>query len=512
MRKIAILFVALQVSVLSLFAADTPKECTLCVGATADLTAPPSAVIPLLLQITENDLATTPDRYAFSARSEQSHLDRRLFRRSGQGSAARCRDAHEADRRVGAPSWSVRRHRRDSERRRYHRGRLRHQTPRGDGARAQRRDKIVLPPTTIDDLNKLSETGALNYIDALIVSAPDVAKANAWIMDKEPSKKLYATVEPQSPNAFFDLARALADGATRAFTTRPAAEDVVALANFNSAFAGDWAFDATSSHPGSRRQRQSHRDAGADVRSRRRSPDDHRSARRRRLRRRSHRCRAIATRGRAGIDAAGDRQVTDVGAKGGHFLIGVQPVKHPFLLTLDHTEKPQITKEAISVQTSAASRSKRSSAITRRTRRIRSRFSRATSRATRRNLRFTLEGGEAIEATISGRLFLRSARRRRLGVAGLLPQRREVEVRTHPGAAADSAGESRRSFRSISTSRTNIAISWSVRRICNGYHTYEVRFEPPPNAPAGPFRCTAARCGSTARRGRASASRWSSST
>src|SRR5260370_41594070 len=53
-------------------------------------------------------------------------------------------------------------------------------------------------------------------------------------------------------------------------------------------------------------------------------------------------------------DAAGCRQVTDVGAKGGHFLIGGQPVKHPFLLTLDHTEKPPITKEASSVQTQPA--------------------------------------------------------------------------------------------------------------------------------------------------------------
>src|SRR5260370_14363267 len=59
MRKIAIFLVSLQVSVLSLLAADTPKECSLCVGATADLTAPPSAVIPLVLQINEIDLATT---------------------------------------------------------------------------------------------------------------------------------------------------------------------------------------------------------------------------------------------------------------------------------------------------------------------------------------------------------------------------------------------------------------------------------------------------------------------
>src|SRR5216110_1984314 len=60
MRKSAIFVLSLQVFVLSLFAAETPKECSLCVGATAELAAPPSAVIPLVLQIKEGDLATTP--------------------------------------------------------------------------------------------------------------------------------------------------------------------------------------------------------------------------------------------------------------------------------------------------------------------------------------------------------------------------------------------------------------------------------------------------------------------
>ena len=59
MRKIAIVVISLQFLVLSLLAADAPKECTLCVGATADLAAPPSAVIPLVLQIQQSDLATT---------------------------------------------------------------------------------------------------------------------------------------------------------------------------------------------------------------------------------------------------------------------------------------------------------------------------------------------------------------------------------------------------------------------------------------------------------------------
>ena len=41
------------------------------------------------------------------------------------------------------------------------------------------------------------------------------------------------------------------------------------------------------------------------------------------------------------IDAIGDRDVTDVGRKNGRFLIGMQAVKQPFVLTVDHAEKPR---------------------------------------------------------------------------------------------------------------------------------------------------------------------------
>src|SRR5690242_4121564 len=59
MRRIAITLVSLQICVLSVFAADAPKQCTLCVGAVADVAALPPTPIPLLLQIGEADLATS---------------------------------------------------------------------------------------------------------------------------------------------------------------------------------------------------------------------------------------------------------------------------------------------------------------------------------------------------------------------------------------------------------------------------------------------------------------------
>ena len=58
MKKVAFAAVALQISILSLFAASTPNECTLCVGAVADLQNAPPSPLPLLLQIREDDFAT----------------------------------------------------------------------------------------------------------------------------------------------------------------------------------------------------------------------------------------------------------------------------------------------------------------------------------------------------------------------------------------------------------------------------------------------------------------------
>ena len=58
MKKVAFVAVALQISILSLFAASTPNECTLCVGAVAILQNAPPSPLPLLLQIREDDFAT----------------------------------------------------------------------------------------------------------------------------------------------------------------------------------------------------------------------------------------------------------------------------------------------------------------------------------------------------------------------------------------------------------------------------------------------------------------------
>ena len=483
MRKTAIIFVSLQILVLSLFAAETPKECTLCVGATADLAAPPAAVIPLVLQIRESDLSTVPvDSFSPEQRSKLTitvayTVDRQkdplLDVEAHTKSIVEWARLHGPFEALGVVAEGV-----DGAVAGYAIKRL---AVSAQGLNVATR--IALPPMNVDDLNKLNETGALAYVDALIVVAPDIAKSVAWILEKEPSKKLYALVPAESPNAFYDLARALADGATRGYLAHASLDEVAALANFNRAFSGDWAFDSTA--------RTEVLDAkgngiempvltfvrGEDLRTIIIPRGDAASA-------------TIAslpsdrfTRPRR-VDAAGDRQLTDVGAKGGHFLIGVQPVKRPFLLTLDHTEKPQITKEAISVQTQ---RGITVEEIIRNHQAYRSFQESIQPRYIARDatkLRFTLEGGEAIEATIAGDFFFEphgaadwvwqdfyiNGVKWKYGRIPELPLIQPEKVAQLP----------------LDIHLTNEYRYQLVRETdLAGYHTYEVRFEPPPSAPAG---------------------------
>src|SRR5579884_18214 len=253
MRRLAIVLVSLQFCVLSLLAADAPKQCSLCVGAVADVAAPPPSTIPLLLQLREADLATTNvDAFTPEQRSKltvtiryelattdamndvESHTQKIIDWARQHGPFEAIGVAPETSD-IAVAGYAIKR-----------------LAVTAQGLNVATR--IVLPPGLDTSspsllsagLDKLFDTGAFTYIDALLVSAADVAKTSAWIAQKDPSKKLWAIVEPQSPNTFFDLARALADGATRAYVAHATAEDETALANFNQAFIGDWAFDSTA--------------------------------------------------------------------------------------------------------------------------------------------------------------------------------------------------------------------------------------------------------------------------
>jgi hypothetical protein len=321
------------------------------------------------------------------------------------------------------------------------------------------------------------------YIDVLLVGN-DVASVAKWIVEKDPAKKLWAVVTPQSPNVFFDLARALADGATRAFLAQtPDADMAASLAAFNRALIGDYAYDATAKiETLDAKGNKIDAPALAFVRG-----EDLRTI--------------VVPRGDAAaatitslpgdfyihprrVDAAGEREMSDVGQKGGRFLIGVQPVKRPFVFTVEHNEKPQknATKEALDVTTqrgiSVEEIIRNHQAYKAYQESIQPKYiARDTTK-----LRFALTGGEAVEATIAGDFFSDPNGRAdwvwsdfyingvkwKYGRIPELPLIQPEKVTQLP----------------LDIHLTNEYRYQLVRETeLNGYRVYEVRFEPPPNAP-----------------------------
>jgi hypothetical protein len=347
--------------------------------------------------------------------------------------------------------------------------------------------KIVLGPTPLDQLEKLYEAGAGPYFDTLVVNGPDVAATAQWFAEKDPIKQIYALVEPTSPNALYDLAQAFAHGATLALLQTNAG-NVFSLSagfdEFNKMFAGDYAYDKTTKidvldakgNPETMPVLTFVR--GEDLRTIVIPRGDANAA-------------AIValpsdryTRPRR-VDEKGDVAVTDVGTKGGRYLIGMQPVKAPFALTVDHEEKidKNVTKEAIEIQTkkriTVEEIIRNHQAYKAYQDSIQPRYiARDTTK-----LRFTIEAGESIEATIAGDYFSEPLGRKdwvwqdfyvngvkwKYGKIPELPLIQPEKVTQLP----------------LDLHLTNDYHYTLVRETdLLGYHTYEVRFEPPANAPA----------------------------
>jgi hypothetical protein len=185
------------------------------------------------------------------------------------------------------------------------------------------------------------------------------------------------------------------------------------------------------------------------------------------------------------VDEKGDADVTDVGKKGGRFLIGMQPVKAPFALTVDHEEQidKNVTKEAIEIQTKKGITVEE---IIRNHQAYKAYEDSIQPRYIARDttkLRFTIEAGESIEATIAGDYFSEPQGRKdwvwqdfyvngvkwKYGKIPELPLIQPEKVTQLP----------------LDLHLTNDYHYTLVRETdLLGYHTYEVRFEPPPNAPA----------------------------
>lgn len=482
------IFLAISLSffALSLFAADTAKECSICVGTVTDLTAIPATPVPQLVQIREDGLAAagaaldamTADARAHTAiviaYSVDPAKDPLLDIETHTKAIIEWARQHGPLDAIGIAVAGT-----DAAQTTYAIKRL---AVSAQGQNAASR--IVLPPTAIDELAKLADAGALPYIDALLVDAANVKSTAVWLVEKDPAKKLWAIVAPQSPNAFYDLGRAIADGATRAYLAgTPNAEIFASLAAFDRALIGEYAYDATA-----RIETLDAKGAKIDapslafVRG-----EDLRTI--------------VIPRGDAAaatitslpgdfyirprrVDAAGEKDLSDVGQKGGRFLIGVLPVKRPFVFTVEHNEKPRpnVTKEALDV---ATARGISVEEIIRNHQAYKAFQESIQPRYVAQNttkLRFTIQGGEALEAAISGKYFSDPNGRAdwvwsdffingvkwKYGRIPELPLIQPEKVSQLP----------------LDIHLTNEYRYQFVRETdLLGYHVYEVRFEPPPNAP-----------------------------
>ena len=348
--------------------------------------------------------------------------------------------------------------------------------------------RIVMPRT--NNLAELFDNGASAYFDALVVDAPQVAETAVWLAERDPSKKIFAIVPIESPNALFDLGRALADGATRAYAMdTKAGADASALQNFNRSMTGDWAYDATSTM------------AVLDAKGASVSMPVLTFVRGEDLRT------VLIARGDAAaasilslpadrftkprrIDAAGERDITDTGRRGERLLVGSPAVKAPYAVVVEYVEKTDrgLTKETLNI---ATERGITVEEIIRNHQSYDAFQESIQPRYVARNttkLRFDIGGGaEALEAAIAGEYFsspvpngtakadwvwsefLINGVKWKYGRIPELPLIQPEKVTQLPLDIHLS-----NEYRYELVRPTDLL----------GYRVYEVRFEPPPNAPA----------------------------
>ncbi|HUP60139.1 MAG TPA: hypothetical protein VNA69_06950 [Thermoanaerobaculia bacterium] len=471
MRRLAFALILLQVSVLPLFGADAPKECSLCAG----VIAAEGAGVPTLWRLAEADLATwSPTRPGEIAvvvdYAIDSAKDAPLQIEEHTKTIIDWARAHGPFDSLGVSITGA-----DSTLTAYAIKRL--------AVSAQGLDVAKGIVVEAASLAPLYENEAGGYFDAVLVDAPKVAETLVWLAERDPSKKIFATVAIESPNALFDLAKALSAGASRAYAST--AVDANALVQFNRAMSGDWAYDSTA--------KISVLDAkgnaaempvlsfvrGEDLRT------------------------MLVPRGDAAapmilslpadrftkprrVDAVGEREITDTGRKGNRLLVGSPAVKQPFAVVVDYTEKPDrnVTKETISVATergiSVEEVIRNHQAYDAYQETIEPRYiARNTTK-----LRFDIGGGaEALEATIAGDYFSdRDARADWVWQDFLLNgvKWKYGRIPELPLIQPEKVSQLPLDIHLTNEYRYQLVRQTDVL----GYRTYEVRFEPPRSAPA----------------------------
>jgi hypothetical protein len=335
---------------------------------------------------------------------------------------------------------------------------------------------VILPAEDVEKLKALYETGAQSYFDMVLTGSSDV---RAWILENDPAKKIATVVAPTHPNVLHDAAIALAAGASLAFIDHPSAAPAVEA--FNREMRGDFAAD--SNHDVkilSPRGEQREEKAIVFVRG-----EDLRLV-----------VVPPATTPGASILSVAEGEVvaprvvtstraaaiTDTGARNRRLLVGLGAASEPFLVTFDRAQQPEnVTRESIEV---ATERGMSVEEIIRNHQAYHAYLESVAPQYIARNetkLRFAIGAGEQIEATIAGEHFFDPQGRSdwvwsdffingvrwKYGKIPELPLVQPEKVTQLP----------------LDIHLTNdYRYSLAGESRINGFDTWEVRFEPPPNA------------------------------
>jgi len=473
---------------LSVTGTEIPTECTTCIGLTSDRSTNPAVPVPLLVEASRHQLKNLEPYFASMTSAQRSAVTLLVTIELSEDIDP---IASADDEIRGLVGWArdngpfasigIRLEEAPLEIQAYALKRL---AVTMQGLELARR--IIAPPMPLDRLAKLYETGVQAYFDELLTEAGSVASLSQWLLERDPIKKIAALVRPAHSNVLFDGASSIRDGARTAFVdTLTTDETAQAIASFNREFAGDYAFDPSTvvqvlDRTGTRKQ-----DIptlvfvrGEDLRS------------------------IIIPAGDPGvwtiaavrddtvsnprrIDASGAKKITDSGKKNGQFLIGLPPGAAPFALSIDRppVTAGSVTKESIEVVTRKTITVEEIIRNHQAYRAYQDSIQKPYIASNDTRLRFGIgQGGEAIEATIAGPYFVKpgvltdwvwkdfliNGVRWKYGRIPEIPIIQAEKVSQVP----------------LDIHLTNEYRYELVRETdLLGFRVYEVRFEPPPNAP-----------------------------
>lgn len=339
-------------------------------------------------------------------------------------------------------------------------------------------DTVIFPARDVAQLEALYKTGAQAYFDQVLSPSAEVSQ---WIVQNDPVKRIAVVTEAKHANALYDAARELSTGATFAFLSDQQFAPAAAL--FNREMGGDYAPDTTSdirlldTAGAERSERPIAFVRGKDLRTLVVTPGDATGASIVSLPEGDFSKPELIAPTRRGT-------ITDTGAKNRRFLIGMRAMAEPYMIALERPplDPSHVTKETIDV---ATERGISVEEIIRRHQAYHAFQESIAPQYIARNdtkLRFAAGAGEQIEATISGEHFIDPA-----GISDWVWSDFYVNgvrwkygrIPELPLIQPEKVSQLPLDIHLTNDYRYQLAGQAAV----DGYDTWEVRFEPPPNAP-----------------------------